>query len=343
MILVDIEKDYGAFTLGVDFEVGDEVLALLGASGSGKSLTLKSIAGIEKPDRGRIILNDRVLFDSEKGVNLSPQDRRVGLMFQNYALFPHMTVEDNIRTGARRTRASEEEIQAMIQSFHLASVRHQRPATLSGGQQQRVALARMLISDPEIMLLDEPFSALDIHLRYQLELEMQETIRRFGKTVILVSHDQDEVYRLSDRIAVVEKGRITRQDDKRRLFEDPQTLEGARLTGCENISRLELLSDGRGHALDWGLTLDLPDRLLAWTHVGIRSRDIELGGGENTFAMKVANRIENPFSLVYSLKHMEKALGMLDWQVAKGDPIYGLGTSLRVRLPVEKLLMLKGK
>lgn len=343
MIFVDIEKEYGSFSLRVSFEVGDEVLSLLGASGSGKSLTLKAIAGIEKPDRGRIVLNDRILFDSEKRINLTPQDRKVGLMFQNYALFPNMTVEDNIRTGAKRTKASEAEIESMIKLFHLDPVRYQRPGTLSGGQQQRVALARMLVSEPEIMLLDEPFSALDPHLRYQMEVEMQKTIQGFGKTVILVTHDQDEVYRLSDRIAVIEEGQITRQDDKRLLFKNPQTLGAARLTGCENISRLKAVSDTRGYALDWNLELTLPGQAFSSTHIGIRSRDIQFGGSENVFEMELVQQIENPFSLVYSLKHGEMNQTLIDWQVNKEEASYELGSSMSLSFPVDKLLMLKGK
>ena len=192
-IYADIEKTLGDFHLNVKLEAGDEVLALLGASGCGKSMTLKCIAGIVRPDRGRIEVDGRVLFDSEKHIDLSPQQRRTGLMFQNYALFPNMTVLQNIRAGARREKdsaAKERKIQEIMDSFGLAELSAHYPWQLSGGQQQRTALARLLVSGPDILLLDEPFSALDSHLRFRLERELAEVIRDFGRTVILVSHDR---------------------------------------------------------------------------------------------------------------------------------------------------------
>ncbi|MBP3210917.1 MAG: ATP-binding cassette domain-containing protein [Oscillospiraceae bacterium] len=210
-LLVDIEKTLGSFHLQVQLEAGDEVLGLCGNSGCGKSLTLRCIAGVEKPDRGRIILNGVTLFDSEKHINLSPQKRRTGLLFQNYALFPNMTVRQNIRTGTLRNHRTEEErnrkVADIMESFGLSTLAGHYPRQLSGGQQQRTALARILVSEPQILMLDEPFSALDSELKFHLEAEVREVIRRFGKTSILVSHDRGEAYRLSDRIAMMRDGR----------------------------------------------------------------------------------------------------------------------------------------
>ena len=210
---LEIRKRYGDFRLDVKFSGGDEIIALLGASGCGKSLTLRCIAGIEKPDRGKIIINGATLFDSERRINLSPQERRTGLLFQSYALFPNMTVQQNIQAGARREKNSAQRArltESVIESFGLRRLVNRYPSQLSGGQQQRVALARILVSGPRILLLDEPFSAMDSHLRFQLEREVGEVLRGFGKTVILVSHDQEEVYRLADKIAVMNAGRIER-------------------------------------------------------------------------------------------------------------------------------------
>ncbi len=210
-LLVDIEKTLGSFHLQVHLEAGDEVLGLCGNSGCGKSLTLRCIAGIEKPDRGRIILNGVTLFDSEKHINLSPQKRRTGLLFQNYALFPNMTVQQNIRAGTLRDQQTEEErsrkVSELMESFGLSELSGHYPRQLSGGQQQRTALARILVSEPQILMLDEPFSALDSELKFRMEAEVREVIRRFGKTAILVSHDRGEAYRLSDRIAMMRDGR----------------------------------------------------------------------------------------------------------------------------------------
>ena len=209
-LLVDIEKRLGDFQLDAKLEVGNEVLGLVGNSGCGKSLTLRCIAGIEKPDRGRIVLDGVTLFDSEKHVNLTPQKRHTGLMFQNYALFPNMTVRQNIRAGTLRDRQTEEErdrkVNDIMDSFGLSALAQHYPRQLSGGQQQRTALARILVSEPWILMLDEPFSALDSELKFRMEKEVREVIDRFGKTTLLVSHDRGEAYRLCSRIAMVHEG-----------------------------------------------------------------------------------------------------------------------------------------
>ena len=209
-LLMDIEKKLGDFTLRIRLNAENEVLGLVGNSGCGKSLTLKCIAGIEKPDRGRIVLNGVTLFDSEKHINLTPQKRHTGLMFQNYALFPNMTVRQNIRAGTLRDRQTEQErerkVNDILESFGLSAVAQHYPRQLSGGQQQRTALARILVSEPQILMLDEPFSALDSELKFYMEKEVREVIRRFGKTTLLVTHDKGEAYRLCNRIAVIRDG-----------------------------------------------------------------------------------------------------------------------------------------
>ena len=252
-VFVDIEKSLGSFQLKVQIAAGNETLALLGASGSGKSMTLKCIAGIEKPDRGRIVVDDVVLFDSEAHINLPPQQRRTGLMFQNYALFPNMTVLQNIRAGAGREpdrKKRETRVAAIMDSFGLAPLAGHLPSQLSGGQQQRTALARILLSSPNILLLDEPFSALDNHLRFRLEQELRKMIEDFGKTVVLVSHDRDEVFRMADRIAVIDGGRVEVTGTKAEVFAAPRTRKAAMLTGCKNLSAAEVLEDGRIRAAD---------------------------------------------------------------------------------------------
>ena len=189
---VSILKRLPNFTLAVRFDANDERMALLGASGSGKSLTLKCIAGLERPDHGRIVLNGRILFDSEDGVDLPPQERRVGLLFQNYALFPHMTVRENLLAAAarlprrRRDAAAEEKLRA----FLLKGQESLYPRQLSGGQQQRVALARVFLSEPECLLLDEPFAALDSYLRWHTELELCDLLLPYAGDVVLVSHER---------------------------------------------------------------------------------------------------------------------------------------------------------
>ena len=344
-IYVDIEKSLGSFQLKVQFEAGNETLALLGASGSGKSMTLKCIAGIEKPDRGRIVVDGVVLFDSEKHINLPPQRRHTGLMFQNYALFPNMTVLQNIRAGANREPDKgkrEAVVNAVMDSFGLTPLANHLPAQLSGGQQQRTALARILVSSPRILLLDEPFSALDNHLRFRLEQEARKIIGEFGKTVVLVSHDRDEVFRLADSIAIVDDGKIDAFGTKKEVFANPRTRKGAMLTGCKNISHLETLKTGTAWAADWGMELEVPELTSEITAVGIRMHDIRLGLGRNGCRCRVVEEIENPFSYTIMLQPINSTdSSPIGWELEKKVWIKLRAPEIGICLPPEALLMLR--
>ena len=344
-IYVDIEKDLGSFCLKAKFEAGDETLALLGASGCGKSMTLRCIAGIVTPDRGKIILDGVTLFDSEKKINLPPQKRHTGLMFQNYALFPNMTVLQNIKTGAKREKDSQKRkamIESVMERFDLTALADRYPHQLSGGQQQRVALARILVSSPQILLLDEPFSALDSHLRFNLEQEVRHVIRQFGKTVILVSHDRDEVYRMSDSIAIMDGGSIERIGSKSDVFRDPQTRKAAILTGCKNISAIEPLADGYVRATDWNMDLFLPNLPEETTALGLRMKTIRTGPGENQCRCRVVEVIENPFSYTIMLENMlAPAAAPLGWELLKQEWEAIQAPELTIRIPSEAILLLR--
>ena len=201
-LYVDIEKRLGVFRLQSKFEVADETLALLGASGCGKSVTLKCIAGITTPDRGRIVLNGRVLFDSEKKIDLTPQQRRVGYLFQQYALFPNMTVEQNILCGIREGSRSEKRALAAekIRMFRLEGLEKKHPAQLSGGQQQRVLLARALCATQKMLLLDEPVSGLDPKVTAEMYALIQKLNYEDGITVVMISHDLNAALQYASHI-----------------------------------------------------------------------------------------------------------------------------------------------
>lgn len=341
-LLVDIEKRLGAFHLKVCFDVENETLALLGASGCGKSMTLKCIAGIEKPDRGRIVLDGRVLFDSEKHIDLPPQKRKVGYLFQQYALFPNMTVYQNIASGVRDRKRAREIVPEIIRTMDLEGMEQKKPCQLSGGQQQRAALARILVNEPEVLLLDEPFSALDSHLRFHLERELRRLLRGFGKPVILVSHDRDEVYRLSDRIAVVHGGRIEAMGGRKELFLAPETRNGAVLTGCKNISPIRKLSEQRVLALNWGMELELAGDVGEAAYIGMRMHDITRGGGKNTFRCRVVEEIENPFSFTIMLCREGSAdTAPIGWELEKDVWRALRAETVEISLPPEAILPLK--
>ena len=359
---VDIEKRLGDFRLSIRFDAGDEVLALLGASGCGKSMTLKCIAGIERPDRGRIVLDGVTLFDSERGIDLAPQRRRVGYLFQDFALFPNMTVRQNIACGVRRDRArtagqgtekpgaysgtrTREVVDEMIRLMRLDGLGDKRPHQLSGGQQQRAALARILVSEPNVLMLDEPFSSLDSHLRFALEREVREVMRRFGKTVLLVSHDRDEVFRLSDAVAIVHDGRVQTVGKRQAVFADPRTRNGAILTGCKNISRIERLGGDRVRAVDWGVELNAGRDASDASYIGIRMHSVRLASGArdvNRIDCAVAEEIENPFSFTVMLRPEGAPPGaLIGWEMEKETWRAARAQRVSVCLPPEGLLLLK--
>ena len=344
-IYVDIEKDFGSFVLKAKFEAGNETLSLLGASGCGKSMTLRCIAGIVTPDRGKIILDGVTLFDSEKKINLPPQKRHTGLMFQNYALFPNMTVLQNIKTGAKREKDSQKRkamIESVMDRFDLTDLADRYPHQLSGGQQQRVALARILVSDPAILLLDEPFSALDSHLRFKLEQEVRQVIRQFGRTVILVSHDRDEVYRMSDSIAIMENGTITAMGTNREVFASPQTRGGASLTGCKFLSRAGKVGENRIRALDWDLELNVPPCDYEIKSLGIRMHKVRMGLGENHIRCQVVEEIENPFTYTLMLKpEGSNAAQTFGWSVSREVWEANRADYVDIHIPQDAILLLR--
>lgn len=290
---VRIEKQFPAFVLDVDFTAGNETLGFLGASGCGKSLTLRCIAGIERPDAGRIVVNGRVFFDSEAGINLTPQERKTALLFQNYMLFPNLTVAQNVAAGVGKDVPREERdriVAAELKRFGLEGFGGRYPAQLSGGQQQRVALARMLAARPGILMLDEPFSALDSHLKSVLEQNLVNLFDAFDGTVLYVSHDIDEALRFCDRIAVVEAGHIMEVDSGDELVNSPQSTAGLKLSGCKNVTPVQRVGEHSLWCPKWGVRVETEAPVPADVScLGVRARYVERadGPGRNCFRMRV--------------------------------------------------------
>lgn len=322
MIHVDIEKDFQSFKLMSKFVGEDDRIGILGASGCGKSMTLKAIAGIITPDKGRILVNDQVYFDSKKNINIPPQKRNIGYLFQNYALFPTMTVERNIAAGlgGRKPEEVKERVAIMIKKFALKGLEKRYPKELSGGQQQRVALARIMAYEPEVLMLDEPFSALDSFLKDNLKMEMKHLLDEYEGGMIMVSHSRDEIYEFTNQLLLMDQGLMIETGKTRDLFAKPYRMETARLTGCKNLSVITRLDENHVYAKEWGITLETVDKVHDnITHVGIRSHHIKLSEKEqvNSFPFDLLEQSETPFEYKYIVKKSGSNHCHMWWQVPK--------------------------
>lgn len=305
---VCIEKKLGNFSLHIDFATQGGNTALLGASGCGKSLTMKCIAGIVRPDKGRIVLNGRVLFDSDKNIDLPPQKRGVGYLFQNYALFENMTIEQNIACGIhaeKNRKVRKEKIAAMIERMQLSGLEKHRPSQLSGGQQQRAALARILIGKPEIVLLDEPFSALDSYLRDQMLAEVKNTLESFRQEMLLVTHSRDEAYMMCGQLLIMDQGSICDSGKTKEVFADPKSMAAAVLTGCKNIYGAKKAGETRIEVPELGICLEagrsVGDDLCA---VGIRAHCFDPQAKENRFPVELDDEVEAPFEWTIKFRYV---------------------------------------
>ena len=300
LLKVNIQKKLKEFDLDVDFELEKGCLGILGPSGCGKSMTLKSIAGIVDPDDGIVSLTmdeETVYFDSDKKINLKPQKRNVGYLFQNYALFPNMTVEENVAIGLSKDD-DEKIVSEMIKRFHLEGLEKRYPRQLSGGQQQRVALARILAYGPDVILFDEPFSALDTYLKEQLRIELVNMLKDFYGFSILVTHDRDEAFQFCDELLILDQGKIIARGETHEIFEDPKKVEVARLTGCKNISKIEIIDEHHFKSLDWETTFEVSKKITPnITHVGIRAHDFKPAEKDDVNSINTTNatKLEMPF------------------------------------------------
>lgn len=341
---VDITRQWKEFALKVDFTVNQGCLGILGASGSGKSMTLKMIAGIVTPNDGYIQHGDTIFFHKNQKQNLAIQKRKVGYLFQNYALFPNMNVRENIAVGMLGTRQQKEkEVLRMIHRFQLEGLEERYPNQLSGGQQQRTALARILASKPEVLLLDEPFSAMDSYLKEELQIKLALELKQFSGITILVSHNRDEIYQLCDKTMIIHNGRNLICEDTKQLFKQPKYVEAARLTGCKNISKALRIGEHRVKALDWGIELeveqDIPFNL---SYIGVRAHDIipidtSFGNtGDNIIEVLIKEEVHTPFERTILFQNSSNPRGML-WmkmeQSKKEIPKY-------VKIEPEKVLLL---
>lgn len=344
-----LRHKFDNFELDMDLFTCSDRVGILGASGAGKSMTLKMLAGILSPKEGMISLNGTVFLDTKKRINVRPQKRRTGYLFQNYALFPSMTVEENIGAGIKGNSPQKKRIVAgMIERFRLKGLEKQVPAELSGGQQQRVALARILACSPDMILLDEPFSALDIHLKDRMQRELLIQLEDFPGPVFMVSHSRDEIYRFSDEILILDKGRIIAQGPKKEVFTKPASKTAAALTGCKNFSGARRIDDHSLWADSWGVTINtkkiLPERL---HFIGYRAHDFIPVWGEakeNCIPFLLERKDELPFEENYYICPNRENYGpedMISWFVQRNlwDVLNQRGLPDYLKIDEEKLLI----
>ncbi|MEM8502200.1 MAG: molybdate ABC transporter permease subunit [Cyanobacteria bacterium P01_D01_bin.1] len=351
---VSIRKRLSDYTLAIDFVAdGQQPIGVLGASGAGKSLMLRCIAGVETPDAGRIVLNDRVLFDSDQGIDLPSCDRKISILFQNYALFPHLTIAQNIAFGLPAklsTAQMRSAVGQQLAAVQLESFSQRYPHELSGGQQQRVALARALASEPEAFLLDEPFSALDTHLRGQIERQMFARLRSYHGFILLVTHNLEEAYRVCDQLLVLDDGNILAYRSKHSVFGQPRTVRIAQLTGCKNFSPAVPIGEKRVEAQHWQCSLDVESIPPNLRQVGIHAHQIIFLQAEaavsssptvsslaasslpNTFQCWLAATSETPHRMTLYLKlhqsssserdyHLQAEVSKEQWHWLKAQPL----------------------
>ena len=343
-IVIDIHKKFKGFKLDVAFETKGKCTGILGASGCGKSMSLKCIAGIEKPDKGMISVNDEVLYNHKERINLPAQKRKVGYLFQNYALFPNMTVEENIAVGIKDTKENKaQKVMEQVERFQLDGLEKRYPSQLSGGQQQRVALARIFAYEPDVILLDEPFSALDSFLKDTLQQQLLKTLEAFKGDIIMVSHSRDELYTFCDQLIVMDKGEILLKGDTKEIFEAPKKVGVARLTGCKNISPIKRLSSHEVLATDWNITLQTTEEVGShMTHIGIRAHDIRMADKEeteNVADVEWVSCLEFPFEKDYLLRNvLDKKSESIYWKVDKEIEV---NQCVKIALPKEALLLLE--
>ncbi|MFM7887865.1 MAG: molybdate ABC transporter permease subunit [Pseudanabaena sp.] len=277
-LVIDIEKKLPEFDLQIALHCVDQAIGILGASGTGKSMLLKCIAGMELPSSGRIVINGKVLFDSEQKINLPSRDRHIGFLFQNYALFPNLTVAQNIAFGLPKELTAlqaKQKVSEQLHSIGLQEFGDRYPHQLSGGQQQRVALARALVIQPDILLLDEPFSALDTHLRSQMERELISALSHYQGMTLLVTHNIEEAYRICSNLLILDHGQVMRYGEKSEVIKNPLNLETAKITGCKNFSEIHLITHDQVEAIDWECKLQVNyNSTNIPTHIGIRAHHI---------------------------------------------------------------------
>lgn len=321
---VKLKKKFKDFIIDINFICKEKITGILGASGSGKTMTLKCISGIEKPDEGQVIFNDMIFFDSNKKINKLARERKIGYLFQDYALFPNMTVAENISFGLHRVEKKKrnEHVSEIIFQLALNGLENYFPSQLSGGQKQRVALGRALAISPELLLLDEPFSALDIYLRHQMLEQLIKNLTWYKGYTIFVTHNIREAYRLCNDIIVLDKGKIEAFGNKKIIFNNPPSLKTGQLIGCRNFSKCKKIGEYDIFAIDWGINLKTENKVSNKVkYIGIHDQYLRFANMNeivNNVILYPINVVESPFDISIHLSVLEKIeKKILCWKMSR--------------------------
>ena len=344
--LKNINKTYGSYQASRNVNFGIEkgkLIGLLGPSGSGKTTILRMIAGLETPDSGEVIIDGKVVND------VPASQRGIGFVFQNYALFPNMTVEQNIGIGFTGNKEDKQKmVEQLIHHFQLDGLEKLYPSKLSGGQQQRTALARIMAYEPDVILLDEPFSALDAYLRERMLTELMEMLSDYEGTVIMVSHSRDEIYSFSEEVLVIEDGHGIRLGPVKEVFNAPRYKTAARLTGCKNIADVYRMDAQTVYVKDWDVQLTFKRRTVSENvkAIGIRAHDLIPVYGTISGAMlkvKEWKSVDYPFERKYFIR-CESGCEDFCWFVQReiSATLEEKGMPDALAFPEEKVLFLEG-
>ena len=339
-IKLNITKNLGTFSMNINIETKSKRIGILGQSGMGKSMCLKMISGLETPDNGEIYIDEKCVFSSTQNINIPPQNRKTGYMFQNYALFPNITVEKNIAIAIQGNKSEKKEITSkIIEKFSLLGLEKKYPSQLSGGQQQRVSLARIFAYNPEMILLDEPFSALDKFLKENLIEEMKKYIDGYDGTIILVSHNTEEIFALCDYVYIIHDGNVVDCGKTDEIFKKPKSIYTAQLSGCRNLWEGILNENDKIYIDALNKEITISEKINYENAViGIHENDIEINkNGENTVSAVLADIRKGMFQNTYIFKCQNTNIYAVPYNeicLAKGDKV-------KINLPEEKIFVIK--
>jgi len=349
-----------AFTLDVSFEMGKEIVVLFGPSGSGKTTLFKCISGITQPDSGKITVGSKIYYDKDRKINLPIQKRHLGYVFQNYTLFPHMTVRKNIESGLKNWEKEDREVRVMemLHLLHIEELEARYPSQISGGQKQRVALARALAPKPGILLLDEPFSALDMEIRTELADKIKNLQKKIGVPLLFITHSLEEAFLLADKILIIKEGKVQQFGTPEEIFYHPANLQVSELIGISNIfddayveepdeeskstvlnsvdMRIKIESSGfkAGDKVSWGIH---PENITLFPYSGSEDHD------ENIYSAHVNNIInKGPKKriILKLVKHNKSLTAEIPTQFVDSLKLHTGGLCL-VKLETNKVVVFK--